>query len=98
MITLPILDNLLNIENDFHLYPNDKSNVVGLFAQPIENGFQIIDTTPKVILKIYTTSNPSCFIAYKDTIQGVLINIDNQWFFEYYDGDKLISESINLRF
>ena len=25
--TFPMLDNLLNIEIDFHLYPNDKSNV-----------------------------------------------------------------------
>ena len=77
---------------------NDKSNVVGLFAQPIENGFQIIDTTPKVILKIYTTSNPSCFIAYKDTIQGVLINIDNQWFFEYYSNSKVVSEKMEIKF
>lgn len=69
-----------------------------LFAQPIENGFQIIDTTPKVILKIYTTSNPSCFIAFKDTIQGVLVNKESQWFFEYYSNSKVVSEKMEIKF
>lgn len=69
-----------------------------LFAQPIENGFQIIDTTPKVILKIYTTSNPSCFIAFKDTIQGVLVNKESQWFFEYYFNSKVVSEKMEIKF
>ena len=77
---------------------DDKSNVVALFAQPIENGFQIIDTFPKVILKIYMTSSPSCFIAYKDTIQGVLVNKDNKWFFEYYSNSKVISEKMEIKF
>lgn len=77
---------------------DDKSNVVALFAQPIENGFQIIDTFPKVILKIYKTSSPSCFIAYKDTIQGVLVNKGKQWFFEYFSNSKVISEKMEIKF
>jgi hypothetical protein len=77
---------------------DDKSNVVALFAQPIENGFQIIDTTPKVLLKIYKTSIPSCFIAYKDTIQGVLVNKCKQWFFEYFSNSKVISEKMEIKF
>lgn len=77
---------------------DNKSNVVGLFAQPIENGYQIIDITPKVIMKIYSTSIPSCFIAYKDTIQGVLVNKNNQWFFEYYFNSKVLSEKMDIKF
>jgi hypothetical protein len=72
--------------------------VPSLFAQPIENGFQIVDTTPKVILKIYTTSNSSCFIAYKETLQGVLVNKENQWFFEYYSNSKVVSEKMEIKF
>lgn len=69
-----------------------------LFAQPIENGFQIVDTTPKVIMKIYKTSIPNCFIAYKDAIQGVLVSKENQWFFEYFSNSKVVSEKMEIKF
>ena len=68
------------------------------FAQPTANGFQVIDNQPKVIMKLYTTSQKNVFIGIKGVINGVLISKENQWFFEYYDGDKLISESWNLKF
>lgn len=69
-----------------------------LFAQPITNGFQLIDTTPKVIMKIFKTSNSNTFTAIKGTIQGVLVAKDNEWFFEYYENDKLISEKLDIKF
>jgi hypothetical protein len=78
--------------------PIKSNNVTTLFAQPIENGFQIVDTTPKVILKIYKTSNPSCYIAYKDNIQGVLVNRDDQWLFEYFTNSKVVSEKMEIKF
>jgi hypothetical protein len=68
------------------------------FAQPIENGFQIIDTTPKVVMKIYQTSSPICFIAIKDNSQGILVNRDNQWFFEYFTNSKVVSEKMEIKF
>ena len=77
---------------------NKKTNDLVLFAQPIENGFQLIDSTPKVIMKIYKTSSPICFIANKNNIQGVLISKENQWFFEYISNSKLVSEKVEVKF
>ena len=77
---------------------NIKLNDLVLFAQPIENGFQLIDSTPKVIMKIYKTSSPICFIANKNNIQGVLISKENQWFFEYINYSKLVSEKVEVKF
>jgi hypothetical protein len=37
-------------------------------------------------------------IAIRDADQGVLIARNEQWFFEYYQNDKLISEEINVKF
>lgn len=68
------------------------------FAQPIANGFQVVDNEPKVIMKLYTTSQKSVFIGLKGNTNGVVISKENHWFFEYYDGDKLVSESLNLKF
>jgi hypothetical protein len=68
------------------------------FAQPIANGFQVVDNEPKVIMKLYTTSQQNVFIGFRGNTNGVVISKNGTWFFEYYDGDKLVSESINLRF
>jgi hypothetical protein len=69
-----------------------------LFAQPTENGYQLIDKTPKVVMKLLKTSRPDSFIAIKDGVQGSLNAKDNQWFFEYYQNDKLVSEKVSVKF
>lgn len=69
-----------------------------LYAQSTSYGYQLIDSEPKVVIKIYKTSNPICYIATKGSVQGVLVSKDNLWFFEYYQKDKLISEKVELKF
>ncbi|RED19674.1 hypothetical protein BD847_3961 [Flavobacterium cutihirudinis] len=76
----------------------DTSDPNLLYAQPTENGYQLIDKTPKVVIKLLKTSRPDSFIAIKDGVQGTLNAKDNQWFFEYYQNDKLISEKISVKF
>jgi hypothetical protein len=68
-----------------------------LFAQPISNGYQLIDSEPKVIYKIYKTSDKNVYSAVKGSIQGVLIAKNGGWFFEYYQNDKLVSEEVNVK-
>ncbi len=68
-----------------------------LYAQPTSYGYQLIDSEPKVIMKLYKTSNPASYMATKGSVQGALVSKENQWFFEYYQGDKLISEKINVK-
>lgn len=69
-----------------------------LFAQPIKNGFQLIDSTPKVVMKVYKTTNPSIYLASKGDLQGSMILKENQWYFEYYEKDTLMSEKITVKF
>lgn len=69
-----------------------------LYAQSTANGYQLIDSTPKVIMKVFSTSNKECYIAVKGDIQGVLILKNNQWVFEYYQNDQLWSETIAVKF
>ena len=69
-----------------------------LFAQPTTNGFQVVNNEPKVILRLFNTSQKNVFIAERETIKGVVILKNGQWFFEYYENAKLVSESWNLKF
>lgn len=76
----------------------ENSSGVFYFAQPITNGFQVVDTEPKVIMKLYNTSQKNVFMAVKGAINGTVISKNGQWFFEYYDNGNLVSEPINLKF
>lgn len=69
-----------------------------LYAQAIANGFQLVDATPKVVMKIYKTSDPKTYTAVKGSVQGVLIAKENQWFFERYENDQLVSEKVKIKF
>ena len=74
-----------------------ENNADLLLVQPILNGYQLVDKTPKIVMQIFKTSNPTIFLAVKGIIHGALISKDNQWVFEYYQNDKLISENVNVK-
>jgi hypothetical protein len=61
------------------LYPFDTKDVNLLYAQATSTGYQLIDSTPKVVMKLLKHHKPT-FIAIKDSVQGSLILKDNQWF------------------
>lgn len=69
-----------------------------LFALPIENGYKIVDSEPKVVYFIQNTSNENVFMAKKGDIQGTFLKKNTGWFFEYYQDGKLISEKVNVKF
>lgn len=68
------------------------------FAQSIINGFQIVNSEPRVLMRLFNTSQKNVFIGLKGDIHGVVLFKNNQWFFEYYEKAKLVSELINLKF
>lgn len=76
----------------------DKKSSDLLYAQPTSYGYQLIDSEPKVVMKVYKTSNANSYMAKKGDVQGALVAKDNQWFFEYYQNDQLISEKIDVKF
>jgi hypothetical protein len=49
-------------------------------------GYQLIDSTPKVVMKLLKTSQANSFIAIKIQCKALILK-DNQWFFEYYQND-----------
>ncbi|WP_338646234.1 hypothetical protein V5J73_12230 [Flavobacterium sp. KS-LB2] len=69
-----------------------------LYAQATATGYQLIDNTPQVVMKLLKTSQPNSFIAIKGSVQGSLILKENQWYFEYYQNDKLMSEKVAVKF
>lgn len=94
-VAAPVAASVSNAGNTVII---ENTDAVLLYAQPTATGFQLVDSTPKVVLKVFKTSSPVCYIASKGSVQGVLISKDNQWYFEYYQNDKLISEKVSVKF
>lgn len=69
-----------------------------LFAQPITNGYQLVDSSPRVVLKIFKTTLPDFYIANTNTKNGIVFKKSNEWIFEYYVDGKLLAEKLNIKF
>ena len=71
-----------------------------LFAKPLgTNLIQLLtnDTDiPNLVLTISKTNNPSIFIVDEAMRQGVVYKNNNEWIFDYYENEKLISEKLNI--
>jgi hypothetical protein len=69
-----------------------------LYAQPTANGYQLIDTAPKIILTLYKTSVENYFIAGNATANGIVFKKNDNWVFEYYTGGQLVAEKLLIKF
>ncbi|MBD1387417.1 hypothetical protein IDJ75_19180 [Mucilaginibacter rigui] len=69
-----------------------------LYAQAIANGYQLIDTTPKIVLTLLKTSAENVYIASNADTSGIALKKGDEWFFEYYKGGKLVSEKLSVKF
>ena len=69
-----------------------------LYAQPNGTGFQLIDTTPKIILTLYKTSIENYFIAANGSSNGIVFKKGESWVFEYYNNSQLMTEKLLIKF
>ncbi len=67
-----------------------------LYAQPVANGFQLVDSTPKVVYIIQKTSLKDLYIIKGGN--GILYKKDNNWVAEYYNGTTLMQELVTVKF
>jgi len=68
------------------------------YAQEITNGYQLVDNTPKIRLRMYKSSVPNVYHATGDAKTGIVYQKDGAWIFEYQNNGDLIKEKLNLKF
>jgi hypothetical protein len=68
------------------------------YAQATENGYQLVDSTPKIRMKLLKSSADNVFMAQADTTNGMVYQMDGNWIFEYYEEDELVQEQLNIKF
>lgn len=66
-------------------------------AKLITNGYELyLDNS--LIYRILKTSNKDFYKANKGELQGTMFLKDNQYYFEYYSNDVLITEKLSIKF
>ncbi len=68
------------------------------YAQEIPNGYQLVDKTPEVRLRLYKTKQDGVFLAETDTRQGIVYLEGTTWFFDYYEKGTLVHKPLNIKF
>ena len=74
------------------------SEVRTLYAQRTETGFQLVDTLPSIQFYLKETSLPTVFLAERKGQQGLIYQSDEQWIFEYYEGNDRLQEVLQIKF
>ena len=74
----------------------DKDDV--LYAQSLPNGYQLVDSSPKIRMKLLKSSSDNVYMAQSDDKSGMVYQKEGKWIFEFYEGDKLVQEELNIKF
>lgn len=72
----------------------EESNV--LYAQAIQNGYQIVDSSPKVVMILLETAKEDTFIVKGEN--AIVYKEDGFWYISRNDGLKLETELITIKF
>jgi hypothetical protein len=76
---------------------NKNLEAVGLlYAQPKENGFQLVDAQPTVVFVILNTHVKGVFIL-KDK-NGILYKKGERWIAEFYEEGKVVAKKYQIKF
>ena len=104
----PVLEQVATKENQSNNKVETKPSIVKkekeqkdsgvLYAQQLPNGFQLVDSSPKIQMKIFRTSLPDYFLAEAENKNGVLYAKNGKWYFEYYLGEELIVDELDIKF
>lgn len=62
---------------------------IQLYAQKVAFGYQLVDTTPKILFKATKTSIPNAYLV-TGLKQGLLTIVEDQWFLEYQENDTTV--------
>ncbi|WP_040278760.1 hypothetical protein [Psychroserpens damuponensis] len=84
------------IEEVVELDPKSTQKTAILYAQPTQNGYQVVDMTPKVVMILLETSKANVFIV-KDE-NAIVYKEDGFWYLSKYNGEIAKLTQLNLKF
>ncbi|SFZ89282.1 hypothetical protein SAMN05428642_101115 [Flaviramulus basaltis] len=67
-----------------------------LYPQEIENGFQLVDSSPKVVYRIKKTNLNNVFLV--ENKSAIIYKKGDEWVIEYYTDSVLKQDVLNIKF
>lgn len=67
-----------------------------LYAQKINNGFQLVDSSPKVVYRIKETGANNVFLV--ENKSAIIYKNGDTWVLEFYSNGELQQETLNIKF
>jgi len=67
-----------------------------LYAQANAFGYQLVDSTPKVIYILLKSSRADVYFLKNKS--GIIFKDGEKWFVEYYEGTELVQEELQIKF
>jgi len=74
----------------------EAEDIAILYAQKADNGFQLVDSTPKVLYKIKKTGMQNVYLV--EGKDAILYQLNSNWILEYYDNGKLQTKTLTIKF
>ncbi len=74
----------------------ETKDIAILYAQKADNGFQLVDSTPKVLYKIKKTGMQNVYLV--EGKDAILYQLNSNWVLEYYDNGKLQTKTLTIKF
>jgi hypothetical protein len=69
---------------------------IQLYAQKLNDGYQLVDTTPKVLLRATPTSVSNVYLA-TGLVNGIITITDGKWFLEYQKEGTSAKVQLNVK-
>ncbi|MGN7514637.1 MAG: hypothetical protein ACTHOM_09685 [Allomuricauda sp.] len=69
-----------------------------LYAQPTESGYQLVDSTPKVVLELESTSMENVFMTDFQGNNAVVFKKEGKWFLEYSENGEKVQKELHIKF
>ncbi len=94
-----LVQNITTVEkSDEKIVDTNVKIAEKLSIENITNGYLVIDSeSSTVVLKLLKTADPNLFIAQSKLKNGLVSKKENQYIFEYYENNKLVSEILMIK-
>ncbi|PRX53687.1 hypothetical protein [Flagellimonas meridianipacifica] len=94
-----VLEHEYTTENQTYKAIEPKSGISGLlYAQPTQNGFQLVDSSPKIRYKLVETSVKDFYLVSEGDKAGVVFQKDGKWRLEYVENGVMMVEELTIKF
>jgi len=79
--------------------PAKAPNLTGiLYAQPLEGGYQLVNSVPEIVLKLEETSLENIFLTHYGGNNAMVFKKDNLWFLEYMEQGEKKTRELQIKF